>query len=256
MAISSQFISAQTLYYEAEIPQTTYNPIYPTLNLQQLNKIKLTASQSSYSPEPDISAIEFQFQEATDFTAKHFKREDNRYIAIVDDVWVFRQLAVEVELTNHNLSDAKIKVYIVDHTSYLNNRPLINGHLLLDVHANLLNTTPNKVIDSVNLMRENKQLSLTLFQRVSISIEGEQGFKISSIWYGKGERTFYVHAPFYGNDSNRFKAIGIKTESETLPSGEVIQFISVDYEDEFGNVQSTPMEDLKIYLDRVYPPIF
>lgn len=259
--ISFIFISFQTVAetqkFEIYYPSVNHTTLYPGLDLNQLNKVKLNATKNEFAPELEINRLELQFENASNLIASSFTNEAGVYRAIVNSAWVYKQVVVEVNASaginpNENIS---IAVYVVEHASNLNNTGMSYGMQTLQVDGSLTDVTPNPLADSHWLKIQDKGMTLRLYQRPVFDLmTGQQGFKIKTSWLGHGEREIFLNAPFTPNEFGNYKAVALKVDTQTLPDGLEIHSVSVDYEDLGGAIQSTPFEDLQMYLDQVYPP--
>lgn len=253
LAVSSQNISADTLKFEAVAPSTSYNQIYPNLDLHQINSIKITATTTEFNPDPDITRLEIVFPFATNLIASNFVRNGTTYRALVNDAWVFKQIMVEVEASNGIQADSNplIRLYVVETTSNLSNPILSDGYMMLNTNGFLMNTTPNKLADVTTVKVDLKNLILRLYQRPQTGATGH-GFYIHATWLGHGEADIYIPA-MTPADFHRFNAVAVNVTTEII-GPDTFHFISIDYTDKItGQLNSTSPEDLRLYLDQAFP---
>ncbi|WP_196140217.1 hypothetical protein [Aliikangiella sp. G2MR2-5] len=258
LAASSSLSFAETINFEMPFPSTTANSFYPTLDLNQLNKVNLTVERNIFSPEDTIKSVKLDFANATDIITSNlaYSQSANKYVGTINGAWIYRQVGIEINaspqiLTNENVS---IRLFVVEQQSNINNPEQSFGPDLVVTEGVLFNVTPNPVIDSANVQVEDKNLNLRLHQRadsVSLPTVSGEGFIIDARWLGHGDRTLIIPAPYNINDIN-FKTVAINIESYPLPDGQIDHMISITYEDMGGYQQTTPFEPLKPLLENAY----
>ncbi|RLT94357.1 hypothetical protein, partial [Ketobacter sp.] len=123
MALSTQLIHADTTYqYEIPMPGHYYQPLYPNLNLNELQKISVQAVKKDFYPEAELEQLTLDFKYATDLVATNFSRDGNVYRAVVEDAWVYKQILVEVHamepISSH--TNLEVRLFVVEQSSNLN----------------------------------------------------------------------------------------------------------------------------------------
>lgn len=259
LALSSQLVQADSTYqYEITIPGHYYQPLYPNLNLNELNKISVQAVKKDFYPEVELEQMTLDFQYATDLVVKNFSREGNVYRAIVDDAWVYKQILVEVlamePISNH--SNLEIRLFVVEQSSNLDQPAQSFGMETFNAFGNLVDITPNPLADETSLTVDGKNLQLKLYRNptdVITPIYGNYGFKIEADWMGHGNQAFAIPAPFGPMDADQFDAVSLQVESFPISPTEMDYQIAVHYVDKSGYPNSTPLMPLRDYLMQVFP---
>ncbi|MEE2729748.1 MAG: hypothetical protein VYA55_02945 [Pseudomonadota bacterium] len=259
LALSSQLVQADSTYqYEIIMPGHYYQPLYPNLNLNELNKISVQAVKKDFNPEMELEQMTLDFQHATDLVVKNFSRDGNVYRAIVDDAWVYKQVLVEVHamepISNH--SNMEIRLFVVEQNSNLDQPSQSFGMETFQAHGNLMDITPNPLADETSLTVGGKNLQLKLYRNptdVITPMYGNYGFKIEADWMGHGNRVFAIPAPFGPMDADQFDAVSLQIESFPISPTEMDYQIAVHYVDKFGYPNSTPLMPLQDYLMQVFP---
>ncbi|MET1254631.1 hypothetical protein [Aliikangiella maris] len=245
-------VSAQKLYWEANYPMSQSHPLYPGLELQHINKIKLWANHSVYDNQLNIQRVDFDFEQASDISIENFTRDGDRYRAELEGAWVFRKVILELETVNNQLNDIRFRLFVAEQENYLSDTFPVFERLLLEGQAGFLMPDSEKVVDQLSQSVEQKTLNLTLFDRASLQTNGELAFRINSIWFGKGERTLYIPVAFPIDTIHLNKAIAIVWDEIPLGNGEFDYMIGVSYADQSGYVQTTPMLSVQQLLDDAY----
>ncbi len=254
LLLGSTYAAADTFKYEVPYPSSNYSPTYPNLDLSGLEKLNITTTNSEFDPQQKLNRVEFIFPRASNLIVNNFTKEGSTYRAIVSGAWVYKSVLVEIEAPDPLSMDSPLstRVYVIENQNNLNNTQAI-GLQTLEASGNLIDVTPNALADREQLLVDNKTLILKLFQRPVRDIDG-QGFKVSALWLGKGEKNFYIPAPFPLPEYHNYKTIGIKIETHTYPEGQEDHFISIHYTDQNGMQHETPLEPLRLYLNQAFPP--
>lgn len=259
MALSAQLVKADsTFQYEINMPAHYYSPLYPNLNLNELNKISVQASKKDFNPDAVLDQVTLDFQFATDLVASNFSRNGNVYRAIVDDAWVYKQILVEVVAMEpiSNYSNLEIRLFVVEQSSNLDQPGNSFGMETLQAFGNLVDITPNPLADEVSLTLDGKNLQLKLYRNatdVMTPIYGNYGFKIEADWMGHGNQAFSIPAPFGPMDADQFDAVALQIESFPISPTETEYQIAVSFVDKSGYSNTTPLMPLRDYLMQVFP---
>lgn len=245
---------AEDYYFEVPHPGGGSSNSYPGLDLSQAKKIKIKASNSIYDPMLAIDELEIVFENATNFKANNFKYTNGSYRAVIEDVWVYRKVFVEVmapEQIGSN-KDIYVSLNVVEFEGVLDDVNMSHGQPIYDAHGFLEDVTPDVLVDQETIVLDGKSMTIQLFRRAKSGMEGE-GFKLITNWHGYGQRTIYLPAPFPMSDAHMFNAIGLEIESHEFSDGFVDHSISVKYEDVFGgNSQNSPSESLAPLIEQAY----
>lgn len=259
MALSTQLIHADTTYqYEIQMPGHYYQPLYPNLNLNELQKISVQAVKKDFYPEAELEQLTLDFKYATDLVAKNFSRDGNVYRAVVDDAWVYKQILVEVHamepISSH--SNLEVRLFVVEQTSNLNQPSYSFGMETFQANGNLIDITPNPMADETSLTVDGKNLQLKLYRNptdVFTPVYGSYGFKVEADWMGHGNAAFALPVPFGPMDADQFDAVALQIESFPISPTEMEYHIAVKYVDQNGYTNMTPMMPLRDYLMQVFP---
>lgn len=260
LALSTQLANADATYqYEIPMPSSYHTPLYPGLNLNELNKISIQVTRKDYTPEPVLDRVSLDFSSATDLVATNFSQDGNIYRALVNGAWVYKQVLVEVEAMgpiSHN-SNLQVRVSVVDQVSNLNQTGFSFGMETLSANGMLMDVTPNLLADKAVIMLEGKRLLLKLFRNptdvYSPMYGGSYGFKVEADWLGHGVQSFAIPAPFGPIDADRFDAVALKIDSFPISPTEMEYNIAVEYTDPSGASTLTPFTSLRGELSRIFP---
>lgn len=259
LAVSAQLVQADSTYqYEINMPGHYYQPLYPNLNLNELNKISVQAIKKDFNPDVELDQLTLDFQFATDLVATNFSRDGNVYRAIVEGAWVYNQILVEVlamdPISNH--SNIEIRLFVVEQASNLDQSTMSFGMETFQAFGNLVDITPNPLADESNLTVDGKNLKLSLHRNPTDTITpiyGNYGFKIEADWMGHGVQAFAIPAPFGPMDADQFDAVALQIESFPISPTEMEYHIAVKYVDQTGYTNLTPMMPLRDYLMQAFP---
>ncbi|ACV27595.1 hypothetical protein [Kangiella koreensis] len=254
LAFFSTTTQAEDYYFEVPHPSGGGSQSYPGLDLSNAKKIKIKASNSYYDPMMKIDELEIVFENASNFKASNFKYTNGSFRAIVEDVWIYRKVFVEVMAPEPLASneDIYVSLNVVEFEGVLDDVNMSHGQPIYDAHGFLEDVTPDVLVDQETIVLDGKNMTIQLFKRAKSGMEGE-GFKLVTNWHGYGQRTVYLPAPFPTSEAHMFNAIGIEIESNQMPDGFIDHLIAIKYEDAFGGYsQTTPMEPLAPLIDQAY----
>lgn len=236
---------------------------YPDLNFSQAKSAIFTINKDPLTPELQISSLEVTFPNAAKLTATGFKKvENNLYRAVVNDVWIYRQVIVDVRDLdfNHQPSAPFIEVYVSEKSAFIQPEIITDsrGENIFSANGVLRDITAAKIADTAVTTIEGKKLTLSLKDLLTYApydsqINGtREGFVIDALWQGKGQKTIYVRAPAPLEEFDRYTAIGLTITEHDLPSGKEYSF-SIKYKEEgFNGELSTPEQPLKPLLDSAF----
>ncbi|WP_144393784.1 hypothetical protein [Pleionea sediminis] len=263
LTITANVVTAETYTFEVPMPSSSPTPVYPGLDLSDLNKISLIVEKSIENPEPTIKRITFDFPKASNITLYNLSSQSNQYghsdsgvyKGILKNAWVFREVAVEVRMPTplQSGSPVEVKLNVVERNNYLNHPEDYLGPELLNANGPLVDKSANKLADRASIVLDEKRLNLNLLQRASTDDFGKSGFVIKTNWLGKGERTIYVDTPFGHDAFHHFNAVELILEEIPLHDGMVEYDLQIRYEDKFSNSsQTTNIQPLRILLEEAY----
>jgi hypothetical protein len=260
--LSASFVNAATSRFEVSLPSTTTAYQFPGLDLNSIQTILLTTSSSAASPDYTIDRMELRFPNANNLVTTNFKagQGNNSFYATVNNGWVFRKLIVELHVASARPVAGElidVSVYVAD-MDYFNNNFATppQGELLVSASGALVDVTPNPVADTHWMKVNNEGLSMKLYQRPVNDFmppSPGNGFKLYMNWMGHGERTVYLPTPFMTPEYDRFKAVALNILTIPGPDGDIYT-VEVEFEDEGGYRQTTPVGDLQAILDQAYLP--
>ncbi|BFM10927.1 hypothetical protein R50072_10800 [Simiduia litorea] len=265
MVLVTSIASANQYQYEGVFAQSGDSQLFQGLNLQGVNKVTLQASDQFDGPDLRLDQLTIQFSNAAPLLARDFKLVDgHRYLALVEDAWVFNRLLVEIDansLNQHN--QLMVRVMVVDVSSRLSDLRQAFGPELVHVNAMLRDVTPKVLADSASLVVEGKNLTLQLFDRLGshdpLSMEPpvpgfEQGFSLTANWQGKGVKTFFLPAPAGPDNFRDFTAVALLIESIEAPHG-TDHFVRIKFKDPTGFTQESQPVFLNQAIMQLYPQL-
>ncbi len=258
---------AKTFKYDLTAINSHQGPIqYPRLSFNQAKSAIFTVNKDPLSPEVQISSLEVNFPEAAKLVATGFKKvetESGLYRAIVNDVWIYRQIIVDVRNVDFNrtqMASPRIEVYLSEKSVFIQPENSVEprGERLFEVNGILRDITAAKIADTATTTVEGKKLTLSLkdllsFAPAEAQINGtREGFVIDTLWQGKGQKTIFVPAFAPLEEFDRYTAIAIIPTERDSPFGKE-QFFSIKYKEEGSNYELvTPEQPLKPLLDNAY----
>lgn len=262
IALASTATYAKTFKYDL-LGVNSFNGVihYPELDFSQAKSAVLTINKDPLSPDVQISSVEVTFPNAAKLLATGFKKtEFGSYRAVVNNVWIYRQVIVEVRDTNFNYAHpipVSISVSVSEKSVFIQPEDDPKGHPLFTVEGIARDITANKVVDTESVIVEGKRLNLSLKENLSFAspetqINGaREGFVMDMLWMGKGQKTLYVPAPIPQGEFDRYTAVGLIMEELNGPEGKEY-FFSVKFADSMGSEQLTPSLPLRHILDTTY----
>lgn len=258
---------AKTFKYDLTAISSYQGPIhYPRLSFNQAKSAIFTVNKDPLSPEVQISSLEVNFPEAAKLVATGFKKvetESGLYRAIVNDVWIYRQVIVDVRGVDFNrpqMASPRIEVSLSEKSVFLlpENNVDPKGERLFEVNGIIRDITTARIADTATATVESKKLTLSLKDLLSFAapeaqINGaREGFVIDALWQGKGQKTIFVPAPAPLEEFDRYTAIALILTERESPFGKE-QFFSIKYTEEGSNYELiTPEQPLKPLLDNAY----
>ncbi|PUA30310.1 MAG: hypothetical protein B0W54_07330 [Cellvibrio sp. 79] len=261
---------AKTFKYDLNALSSFQGPIhYPNLNFNQAKSAIFTVNKDPLSPEFQISSLEVSFPEAAKLVATGFKKiEPNLYRAVVNDIWVYRQVIVDVKDVDFNrpqFNSPQIAVYISEKSAFI--QPETNtdfrGEPLFNVHGMIRDVTPAKIADTAVTTVSGKKLTLSLKDLLTYIAPGPynggdfpqgpgEGFVIDALWQGKGQKTIFIPAPVPVEEFDRYTAVALTLTERPSPFG-TEYFFSIKYKEEGSTSEfNTPEQPLKPLLDNLY----
>lgn len=235
---------------------------YPGLDFNQAKTVALTVNKDPLSPEVTINSLEITFPNAAKLLATGFKKLENTdtYRAIVNDAWVYRQIMVDIRGVDFNLAQIThptIEVSVSEKSVFIQPEADFKGHSLFFVDGDLRDITVSKVVDTESVIIDGKRVNLSLkenlsFAQPAVPVNGaREGFVIDALWFGKGQKTFYIPAPVPNTEYDRYDAIGLILEELDGPAGKEY-LLGVKFKDASGYEQIVPAQPLRPLLNTAY----
>ncbi len=228
---------------------------------QTKGELKITrTSPNDFPPSPSeftIQKLSFDFENAPDFTASGFQYQPqtNSYTTKINNLWVFRSVVVEVTNIDPSYHSFQYKISVPTSETFVGPDlpgPFSNDVILLDGQAELVDTTPFKVVDTASVKINGKRLSIKLNGNLSSNNNPNdgmigEGIEINMLWQGRGEKLAYIPVP---TDLN-IKPIAFNLETISVGNGNSEYLYSVSYEENGGTFE-TPRQPLQPLLDDTF----
>ncbi|MCU7905894.1 MAG: hypothetical protein KZQ76_08545 [Candidatus Thiodiazotropha sp. (ex Epidulcina cf. delphinae)] len=256
-------VDAATSRFEVQMPFSSTYFQFPGLDLNNVEKIKLTTSTTMAAPGYNIDRMEIVFPNANNLVINNLKADQSgaSFHAVVNNGWVFRKLVIDVGMpaaTPMSGDNIDVSVFAANAVYFNDNFAMPpQGEMLVSASGPMVNVTRNPVADRHWMKVNNKGLNMRLYQRAESRFMAPtnpaNGFKLYMNWMGHGERTVYLTAPFQPQDYDKFKAVALNVITSAGPAGDVY-FLEVEFEDEIGSKQTVPVGDLQSILDQAYQP--
>ncbi|WP_444914162.1 hypothetical protein [Microbulbifer sp. TRSA007] len=216
---------AKTFQYELQDLGSFGGEIqYPGLDLEGASSVILTVDQEDQWSPAILTSLEINFPNAPSLSVSNFQVDDGgwRHEAIVDGVWVYRQLDIVVDgldLESSNNTMINIEGYVSEANNFIGEERSLNfDQRLFTVHGQLIDVTPSKVVDVASFTVDGNPVELSLRDNPILdpnSISGDMVFVVELLWFGEGKEVYHFHAPF-GDESKFYEAY--KLEASTTPS--------------------------------------
>lgn len=248
LAASSLCASAtETRTYEVVHSQGQISTYFPGMQIEQITEGKVQFDYRPHSPEPTLESVSFDFGmagrlKASDFSEKEYEPGVHR--AIIEDVWVYRHVLVEVDVTN--LPHIRLTVMVPEFQSYTAPIEHAHGPALYQGDVYLEDVTPSYTVDSKVVALDDDEVKLDLQN----SIDWERSaLVINTLWMGHGERQIHIPAEHLFPGESKPLAIQLKTfEGPYGPEHD----ISVTYENGGSYIEETQIQPLRMLLDEAY----
>ncbi len=253
-------VEAKTIKYElTQLNSSGGNIQYPGLDFFGAKSAILTITKTPPSIEAQLTSLEITFPNAAKLTANNFKLiEGNRYRAIVNGAWVYKEVIVELDPVQFEpRMSIMVNVFVSERTAFINPQAESSnrGALLLMAFGSMRDITPTRIVDTSSVLMGNKKVTLSLRDRLGVNESGHMvpdGFVVDALWYGKGVKTLYFIAPIPRQEFDNIEVLGLVVEGLT----DANLFVSIKFKDRNGfEMTSLPMR-LKDLLDEVYGSSF
>ncbi|WP_105255337.1 hypothetical protein [Pseudoalteromonas sp. T1lg75] len=259
LGLSSEAKAAE---YEINYPSASSSVPYPGLDLNMVKKVKVKTSSSIHTPEQSLDEVEIVFENATNLIVKGFQKEGGSYSyngsevyrAVAHDAWVYSKVLVTVTAPGKisGGKDLTIDLQVMEMTNALNELNYSHGLMIFNANGILNDVTPMTVADVETISYQEKDMTLTLYQKPKFDEFNGEGFKIKVNWMGNGEKIINVPAPIPAEEYSFFKAADLEIQTQTFPDGFTDHQFRIKYQDPFGYTQETPLEPLAPYIDQAF----
>ncbi|MES2825004.1 MAG: hypothetical protein V4732_15470 [Pseudomonadota bacterium] len=253
-------VEAKTIKYDlVQLNSHSGTIQYPGLDFFGAKSAILTITKVAPLFEAQLTSLEITFPNAAKLLATNFKLiEGNRYRAIVNGAWVYKEVIVELDPVQFEPKmHTMIHVFVSERTAFINPQVEIPNHsaVLFNAFGIMRDITPTRIVDTASTIISNKKVTLSLKDRMGTRESGvgfPDGFIVDALWYGKGVKTLYLPAPIPPQDFDTVEVIGLIVEGTT----DADVSVSVKFKDRSGFEITSPRVPLKLFLDEAYGPTF
>lgn len=225
---------AQNQIFELEEMSNYTYPIYPKLDLTNIDKIKIVVSNDSDPLNRDLIKTELHFPKTNNLIVTNFKRVDNKYRAIVKNAWIYNHVIVDV-IPDYELSvfnTVRIKIYVGENQSLINSSTTVPGEIMYESAGILRDKTPNALADSTSIIYQDKRAFIKLYQKESSNERGtEHGHLVKVNHLGNGEFSKFIPI-----DRHATAIAFLTSEIDEMT------FYQIRYKDSMGNINETSPE--------------
>ena len=256
---------AKTFKYELTDINSNNGVIqYPGLDFNGATAATLTVEQDAPGAEPQIKSLVIEFPHANNLVVRDFKHDGGEYRALVNNAWIYRQVAVTLhspDLNPYNHAPVNIDVSVSEQEGFINNgsgsaQP---AQPLLMTFGMLTDITPAKTVDTASVVIGGKRLNLALRSNLStpapFSGSGEGGFIVEANWMGKGAQTLYVPSSVPREAFGFISPVSLKLDALEGPNG-IEYMLSITAKDHNGAEMPTQYFPLNDLLMQAYGPQF
>ncbi len=251
-------VQAKTIKYDlVQLNSHSGTIQYPGLDFLGAKSAILTITKVAPLFEAQLTSLEITFPNAAKLMATNFKLiEGNRYRAIVNGAWVYKEIIVELDPVQFEPNKhAMIHVFVSERTAFINPQLEIPNRsaLLFDAFGIMRDITPTRVVDTASVVVANKKVILSLKDRLGVRESGvgfPDGFVVDALWYGRGVKTLYLGAPIAPWDFDSVEVIDLIVEGTT----DTDLVVSVKFKDRNGSEMISQRMPLKHLLDEAYGP--
>lgn len=248
--------SAQAKTFKYDLIQMGSNPgpvRYEGLEFYNPSSAILTIVNTPPSTEIKL-AVEISFPKAAKLFATNFKSIDgSKYRAVVNDVWIYKEVIVEVENMPVRIGHpVEIKVFVSERSAF--NNPVADNEpnyrsALFHVSGQIRDITPTRTVDTLTTTVFNKKLILSLKDRLVFNPEERrESFAIEATWYGKGTKTLYLPAPVQPSEFDDVEAIALNIRGGT-PENPLVE---VTYKTSDNREMPSEIRSLQELLSKAY----
>lgn len=225
---------AQNTIFELEEVTSYSYPVYPRLDLSNIDKIKIISNGATDPFNREVVRAELHFPNANNLIATGFKKIDNKYRAIVRNAWVFNHVIIDI-IPDYELSvfnTARVKIYVGENHHLINSGASELGEMMYESAGILRDKSHNPIADSTSIIYQEKRAYIKLYQKEASNERGtEYGHLVKINHLGHGEFTRYIPIDRHGT------AIAFLTEEI-----DGMTLYKIRYKDQMGTVLETQPE--------------
>lgn len=236
-----------------------YESRYPTLEFSNVKSAGLTVTKDPLLTDWQLNSLEINFEKAAKLTATGFKKvSHNTYRAVINNVWIYRQIIVDVKETDLNAFSnpaISIEVYISEKSAFIQPEEDIQGQPLFTLSGTLRDISPNKIVDTGYITIDGKRVNFSLRERPGIiqlnNGDSKNGFLVDVLWMGKGQKTIAI--PFSPVENfDQFDAVTLVLEEIDGDFGTKQPVLSIKYKDQNNSENTSWQERIKPLLNGAY----
>ena len=237
------------IFKSIEPVQGFYSPLYPSLDLNQINDVKVN-TKLDHQMRQIPTRLEISYQNANNLIAKKFKMLNgapDTFYTIVNGAWVFKQVAVLLKMPEHHAPmHTEIGLFVVENPSNLGNLEHIDvlGPNMMHIVTVLDDVTPKSFSDIESVKYLGKKLTLKLVEK-----PGYHGFEIVAKWMGHGTKSIFLPHQV----SMNAESLAIDLEEIPILGGNEYK-LRVRFDDN-GSEVTTPFNELYYLLEQSFGPI-
>jgi hypothetical protein len=256
LALSAE---AKTTKYDLEEMHSNPGHVhYPKLDLANAQSVVLTVNRNAPLYEPQLVSLEITFPTATKLTVTNFKLVDNKYRAVVNGAWIYKEIIIEVEAPpRFTQGISMISAYVSERTAFIDPQTENQNQegLLFTILGNLRDITAVRYVDTVAVALSGKKVTFSLRDRPQVNANPGpgnlmDGFVVDVLWYGRGTKTLHVQAPIAPWDFDSIEVIAIVINGVS----DFDRTLSIKFKDRNGTEMISGPTLIKNWLEQAYGP--
>ncbi|WP_086932830.1 hypothetical protein [Agarilytica rhodophyticola] len=257
LALASMQVSAQTAQYSFSTHTSSF-PVYPSLELGGIATGKVKTEFNSYNGQTNVTNFSVNFENAPNLNVNNFSFDPftNSYIAIANNIWVFRSVRVELLLNDPMYPvDVTFNIFVNEQESFVGGNASPLGPMLASGYAMLENTTPFNEVDNYTTTLDGKSVIMRLNGNLGRNYDPNkgtvgEGIEVKVLWHGQGEKLLYIPMPLVGSNITPI-ALVVSSISAPPPQEDIME-VFVRYS-ENGATQESPRLLLRDFLAQAFP---
>ena len=246
---------AKTFKYDlAQINSRQGSVHYNGLDFSHASSAIITVVKTPPSTESKLT-VEINFPHAAKLFASNFKAvDDSKYRAIVSDVWIYKEVIVEVDTLPLAINrPVRVQVFVSERAAFNNpvtdNQPNMEA-LLFELSGQMRDITPTRTIDTLTSTIYNKRINLYLKDRLASNDFTPSSAVIEATWYGKGTKMLHVPISVPWTEFDEIEVIGFTLQGPVEDPLVVVKYKNVNDDSERLTTPITVQE----LLGRAYGP--